>query len=285
MNRKCIYRIKKAPPSPRKGRVRICVYIYELRQYALHCARAGSVFVHISMSCANTPFTAQEPGQAEFERKKMDKIYEAQKQSAISVDLMRRSDAYTIEHFIPGRELMYRAANGVYEAYDGWRGKKIAIVVGGGNNGGDGYALAGILKKNDIPSVVYSVSDKMSEDGRYYHDIAVSWGVEVREYKEDTGFEDFEVIVDCILGTGFSGEVRGKAKEAIYAINATEAYVISVDINSGLNGDTGEGEISVRSDLTVSIGYFKKGLFLGESPKRIGRLVNVDIGIVLIEEA
>ena len=65
----------------------------------------------------------------------------------ISVDQMRRSDAYTIEHYTSGRELMYLAAHGVYDSYMAWNGKSIAIVVGGGNNGGDGYALAVILKK------------------------------------------------------------------------------------------------------------------------------------------
>ena len=92
-------------------------------------------------------------------------------EKVISVDQMRRSDAYTIEHFVPSKELMHRAADGVYHAYDGWQGKKIAIVTGGGNNGGDGFALAGILKEEGIDSVIYKVSDKLSEDGKYYHDI------------------------------------------------------------------------------------------------------------------
>ena len=62
-----------------------------------------------------------------------------------------------------------------------------------------------------------------------------------------------------------------------------EAYVIAADINSGMNGDTGEAELAVRSDLTVSIGFYKKGLFTGRAPELIGRLVNVDFGIVLEE--
>lgn len=103
-------------------------------------------------------------------------------EKVISVDRMRRSDAYTIENFVPGRELMYRAANGVYEAYDGWQGKKIAIVVGGGNNGGDGYALAGILKKAGMDPVIFEVSDHPSVDGAYYRDIAVELGVEMNVF-------------------------------------------------------------------------------------------------------
>ncbi|MBQ6388827.1 MAG: NAD(P)H-hydrate epimerase [Mogibacterium sp.] len=205
------------------------------------------------------------------------------KDKVISVEQMRRSDAYTIEHFVPGKELMYRAAEGVYHSYSGWKGKRIAIFVGGGNNGGDGYALAGILRKNGIDSEVFKVSDKMSDDGRYYHDIASDMGVEIRDYDAETDLSEYQVIVDCILGTGFRGEVRGRAGEAIRAINSSGAYVISVDINSGLNGDTGEASLAVRSDLTVSIGYYKQGLFKGVSDQYIGQLTNVDIGIVLLE--
>lgn len=71
------------------------------------------------------------------------------------------------------------------------------------------------------------------------------------------------------------------AAAAITAINRSFSFVISVDINSGLNGDSGEAELAVCSDLTVSIGYYKTGLFLGRAPELIGDLVNVDIGIVL----
>ena len=200
----------------------------------------------------------------------------------ISVEKMRLSDAYTIEHFVPSKELMYRAANGVYESFKEWDKKKIAIITGGGNNGGDGYALAGILKNNGIDSVIYKVSDKMSEDGKYYLEIAEKLGVKIESFDENTDLNDYEVIVDCILGTGFVGEVRGKAKDAIEAINQSRAYVISVDINSGMNGDTGEASLAVKSDLTVSIGYYKKGLFTEASKKYIKEKTNVDIGIVLV---
>ena len=71
---------------------------------------------------------------------------------------------------------------------------------------------------------------------------------------------NFEVIVDCLLGTGFSGVPRGDIKDAIEAINNTNAFVISMDINSGVNGDTGDGEIAVKSDLTLSVGYLKTGM-------------------------
>lgn len=200
----------------------------------------------------------------------------------ISVERMRKSDAYTIENFVPSKELMYRAANGVFKSFMSWDNKKIAIVIGGGNNGGDGYALAGILKKNNIDSTLIKVSEKMSEDGKYYSDIAEELGVKAEMFTKETDLSSYEVIVDCILGTGFTGEVRGLAKDAIEAINKSGAYVISVDINSGMNGDTGEATLAVKSDLTVSIGYYKKGLFTEASKKYIKEKTNVDIGIVLV---
>ena len=202
----------------------------------------------------------------------------------ISVEMMRKSDAYTIANFVPGRELMLRAANGVYESYKEWSGKRIAIVAGGGNNGGDGYALAGILAKKGNPSTVIQASGKMSEDGKYYCDIAKELSVEMIPFTEETDLKAYDVIVDCILGTGFTGEVRGTARNAIEAINESGAFVISVDINSGMNGDTGEAELAVKSNLTVSIGYLKTGLVSEAAKNYIGRLVNVDIGIVLVEE-
>ena len=66
----------------------------------------------------------------------------------ISVNTMRESDAYTIKNHVPTKELMYRAANGIYESVT-WHGK-VAIVCGTGNNAGDGYALALILRQNGI---------------------------------------------------------------------------------------------------------------------------------------
>lgn len=206
-----------------------------------------------------------------------------ERETAISVQRMRDSDAWTIAHLVPSKELMYRAAMGVFESVD-WQGKTPVIICGSGNNGGDGYALAGILADHGIPSRLLRVSQRFSEDGAYYHDIALDKNVKSESFTEEAELDDADLIVDCILGTGFQGVPRGMAAAAIEKINQSKAYVVSVDINSGMNGDTGEGELAVRSDLTVSIGYYKTGHFIGRAPQLIGDLVNIDIGIVLTEE-
>ena len=108
--------------------------------------------------------------------------------------------------------------------------------------------------------------------------------MERKQFSEGEDLSRYDILVDCLLGTGFSGPVRGAFQQAIQAINRAKAYVVSVDINSGMNGDTGKGDLVVRSDLTVTIGYLKAGMFLGEAVWKVGRLVVADIGIRLVRE-
>ncbi|MBQ6115866.1 MAG: NAD(P)H-hydrate epimerase [Oscillospiraceae bacterium] len=200
----------------------------------------------------------------------------------ISVSNMRQSDAQTIEKYVPSRTLMYRAAMGVFLAVERWQGR-ITIAVGSGNNGGDGYALAYILKRRGIDSRVVTLSDKRSDDGAFFAEKALALGVKVSPYTPGC-FTGSDIIVDCLLGTGFQGAVRQSYADAIREINGSGACVVSVDINSGMNGDTGLAAIAVRSDLTVTIGYVKNGLVAPEARPWIGRLVCADIGIVLDRE-
>lgn len=199
----------------------------------------------------------------------------------ISIENMRQSDAYTIANLVPSRELMYRAAYGVFKAHN-WQGST-AIVVGSGNNGGDGFALASILKEKDFVCTVFTVSQKLSPDSAYYAEKAKKAGVPVKVFEAGC-LDGFSNVVDCLLGTGFSGTVRGIYRDAIEAINASGAYVISVDINSGMNGNTGVAELAVCSDLTVPIGFLKTGLVTKSAEQYIKRLVCADIGIVLVRE-
>lgn len=199
----------------------------------------------------------------------------------ISVENMRNSDAYTIANLIPSSELMYRAAYGVFKAVN-WQGST-AIVVGSGNNGGDGFALACILKEHGHDCTVFTVSQRLSSDSAYYADKANISGVTIQPF-ESGCLIGYNIVVDCLLGTGFHGSVRNNYRIAIEAINRSDSYVVSVDINSGMNGDTGEAELAVQSDLTVTIGYVKTGLISKNAGKYMKRLVCTDIGIVLVKD-
>ena len=82
----------------------------------------------------------------------------------LTVAAMRQADADTIAAGTPGRVLMARAARGIFEAFP-WRGET-AVVCGSGNNAGDGYALALLLKEAGIPCRIFRLGDGFSEDGR-----------------------------------------------------------------------------------------------------------------------
>lgn len=252
----------------------------------------------------------------------------------MSVEDMRNSDAATIAGGVTGRELMARAGKAIYEAVT-WKAP-VAIVCGVGNNAGDGYVLAGLLKDAGTDCTLVLLEERFSEDGRYYYEECVkreesantyetgdagnaganampagdgsaerkSGKINICNIDEIDDLSGFGTVVDCIFGTGFKGEVKGKAQDAIDMINESGAYVVSVDINSGLNGDSGMagkremaeipadmskagaagvGTIKpytcVYSDLTISIGTFKPGHFLNLAKDVMKRKINVDIGI------
>ncbi|MBQ3708902.1 MAG: NAD(P)H-hydrate dehydratase [Clostridia bacterium] len=199
----------------------------------------------------------------------------------LSVALMRASDAHTIESGTPSRELMRRAGEGIVEAVEeagGWH-SPVAVVCGSGNNAGDGYVIAARLARRRIPCIVYLLSDRCSEDGAYFAEQAREEGVLFVPWEEGGSLADYGTVVDCIFGTGFRGAVKGAAADAIRAINESGAFVVSADINSGLNGDTGMADCCVVSDLTAAIGGYKPGHFLGMAKDVIRQKISLDIGI------
>ena len=198
----------------------------------------------------------------------------------VSVETMRKSDAWTIANKVSSLELMRRAGEGIFRAAQ-WKAP-VAVICGKGNNAGDGYVVAGLLHEAGIDCSVILISDRFSEDGKYYYDKCVEAGVCIKEYCSDMDFGSYRTILDCLLGTGFQGEVTGVLKEVIEKINASGAYVVSADINSGLNGDTGLGTTYVQSDLTVSIGTYKYGHFRGLADTAMKNKVNCDIGIEIV---
>lgn len=210
----------------------------------------------------------------------------------LSVKEMRDADSYTIKNFIDSKELMYRAGEAIFYVADWNIGDKVLILAGSGNNAGDGYVVADLLNVEGIDVEILLIKDKFSEDGKYYFNICNQKGIKYSVLDDGTDynillekFNSYDYILDCIYGTGFVGEVREPVYSVIKAVNNSKAIVVSADINSGMNGDTGESNICINSDLTVSIGFLKKGLITDEAKKHIGKLVNMDIGIVAKEES
>lgn len=200
----------------------------------------------------------------------------------VSVENMRKSDAYTIANITPSLELMRRAGEGVFKSVKNWR-EPIAIVCGSGNNAGDGYVLAKLLYDAGLKVSIILCEDRFSKDGRYYFEICKAAGIEHFFYSDKMNLTTYATIVDCIFGTGFKGKPKAPYNNIIEEINEAKAFVISVDINSGLNGDSGIGSTYVISDYTVSIGNYKPGHFLNMAKDAMKDKTNVDIGIEIID--
>ncbi len=195
----------------------------------------------------------------------------------LSVENMRKSDSHTIASGTPSLELMYRAGKAVADSVE-WRAP-VGIICGTGNNAGDGYVIALELQRQNINCAILLLEDKFSEDGRYYFNKCREAGIPFELCGDCTDLSRFSTLVDCIFGTGFRGEARGLAKTVIEKYNSTSAYRVSVDINSGMNGDSGMGETIAISDITCSVGSYKPGHFLNKAKDVIGERINLDIGI------
>ena len=192
-------------------------------------------------------------------------------QPILSVEQMRQLDEFVIKRDDAAITLMQRAGEALADELEGF--ERIALVCGPGNNGGDGYATIyalqerGLLQNKHI-DVLFTKEPKSDESKFFWERIKndnvafKKFADENPKFKSGTILQNADVIVDCLLGTGFSGVARGDIKDAIELINeaAGAAKVISMDINSGVNGDSGEGEIGVKSDITLSIGYLKTGM-------------------------
>ncbi|WNW13117.1 NAD(P)H-hydrate dehydratase [Pseudomonas sp. DTU_2021_1001937_2_SI_NGA_ILE_001] len=192
---------------------------------------------------------------------------------------VRDLDARLIAAGTPGAELMQRAAHATWRALRRrWPDAGVlSVLVGHGNNAGDGYLIATLALRAGWRVRVHAVGDPtaLRDDAAAAHAQAVSAGVEIHDGCPQ-GLEG--VVLDALLGTGLNGEVREPYRSAIETINAAGRPVVAVDIPSGLCADTGRVlGAAVRADLTVTFIGLKLGLFTAEAPDHVGQLVFDDL--------
>lgn len=219
---------------------------------------------------------------------------------------MREIDRRTIEEFdIKGEVLMERAGSGVamivrrVAEIAGFMNPFIHLIAGRGQNGGDVFVAARILKESGYQVEVWvaAAMNQISGDALIHFSRMKAAGVEPYEIPTVEDWQDVlrdpfyaEIIVDGVLGTGLRGPARGPAAGAIEYIRqrSQESLVVSIDIPSGLNGDSGIAEgPAVIADVTATIGLPKAGLVAQSAIDLVGSLDVVDIGIPdeLIEDA
>lgn len=195
-------------------------------------------------------------------------------------------DQFTIEEEpIASIDLMERACR----AFVNWftpridATKKIGIVCGTGNNGGDGLGIARLLKDWGYPVTVYIVKGPGSESEDFkVNRERITGELKIVEISNEVGpdlFAAVDVLIDALFGSGLSRPVEGIYATVIKCINETEALVVAVDVPSGLMADKpSSGEI-VRADYTVTFQFPKLAFLLPEPSKAAGEWSVVDISL------
>lgn len=195
---------------------------------------------------------------------------------------MRRADLYTIEEIgVPSMVLMERAALEVVRCMEEEQldFRKVLVVCGSGNNGGDGYAIARLLhlKGHDVTIFFAGNSQKRSKENAQQAKIAAHYEIPVIT-NLDT--EEYSVIIDALFGTGLKREVTGHYREILCSVNQMTGEKVAVDLPSGIHDTTGaQMGIAFCADLTVAIAFPKRGLFLQEGNVCAGKILTGDIGI------
>lgn len=163
------------------------------------------------------------------------------------------------------------------------------IICGKGNNGGDGFAIARHLSNYGFVVKVISLGTEkeMSDDCRLNFNILKKLSVNRKnillkkfsDIKELKLLSNCNVIIDALLGTGVTGKLKSPYGEIIEYLNKLKAFRIAVDVPSGLDCDTGFGETVFNSHLTITLGDFKKGLFIGKGAESSGEVEMKEIGV------
>ena len=208
----------------------------------------------------------------------------------VSIKEMRQLEALTVDSGICEFDLLCSAGIGAGRLIAEYlrkmpktQAKRVVILAGGGKNGGDGFVVADYLQENtDFPVFIY-LKDHPGElrgiAGNYFSQIEdeIHWQ-QINELEE----EDFlpgDIIVDALCGIGCTTPLCGRIAQWVKTVNRLSYPVISLDIPSGLNADTGCAELAVKADYTISMGMCKKGLVINEGPRYCGKLAVSSIGI------
>ena len=216
-------------------------------------------------------------------------------QRIVSAEEMRWCDEATINAFgVPGLLLMERAGLGVVEAikknYSPLESKKVLVVCGKGNNGGDGFVIARLLSNvcGQIIVLLTASNSELKGDAKanflILQKFAGKSSHKIKFYRYSKklllSLSKPDLIVDAMFGTGFTGSVRKPYSDVIDWINKQGTQIVAVDIPSGVNGTTGVVEnCAVRAGRTITFGIIKSGLLCNQGRESIGSLSVADIGI------
>lgn len=210
----------------------------------------------------------------------------------VTAEQMRQIDREAAAKGMPTEFLMANAGKAVAEAirdrYGDVAGREVLVLVGPGNNGGDGLVAANHLHDWGAKVSLYLWGRKVEGDVNFQ--ATQQRGIPCAWADQDPGFARLRemaarahIVIDALLGTGKARPIAGTLKgllEAFAQSKAPDAFVVAVDLPTGLDADTGGVDAATPvADLTVTLGYPKPGLFLLPGAAYVGRLVVADIGL------
>jgi len=197
---------------------------------------------------------------------------------------VRELDRIAIEDLsIPGYTLMQRAASFSYGCLKQYwpETHSILVLCGGGNNAGDGYMLASIAIQDDNQVTVVALinPEKLVGDAQKAFQDFIQAGGEVLEF-DPTLLKGIDIVVDAIFGTGLDRDIEGEIANTISCVNASTIPVMSLDIPSGLNADTGSVmNVAIQSDITPTFIGLKQGMLTHNGPKYAGEIIFNDLDV------
>jgi len=202
----------------------------------------------------------------------------------------RRMDDYAIRTCgIAGHLLMQQAGEAAVRIMEAENlltpETRVLVLTGKGNNGGDGYVIAGQLLTRGLTTEIISLVDEadIRGDARYHYDRLLQHHPDISLWtdseKQRQSLEQADLIIDALLGTGVRGALREPYQTVIGYCNQSTARRVAVDVPSGMSGD--EGQVltpCIRADLTISMGFGKQGSLFEPARRNCGKTVIVDIG-------
>ncbi len=195
----------------------------------------------------------------------------------------RNVDKKTIKQYISGYKLMKNAGEEIFKIINKKfkKQKKIKILCGPGNNGGDGFVVAKLLKENGFQNVdlfCLVAKNKLKGDAKIAADNFNNNLKNFNEFKISSN----DLIIDGIFGSGLKRNISGNLKKIIEKINHKKPYCISIDTPTGINGDTGEIQgVALKSNDTITFTTKKPGHLLSPGSEYCGNVIVKDIGINL----
>lgn len=207
----------------------------------------------------------------------------------MGVPLHTAASVYALEarlaeaHDLPGPMLMERAGQALLRCLRANfpEARRVLVVAGGGNNGGDGYVLARRLRGHGGVDVrVLALTPARSEAAAEAARTWQSAGGEVGFWQPGQALPEADLVVDGLFGVGLSGPPRGDAAMLIEAVNAHPAPVLAIDVASGVDADRGVADgVAVRARRTLCLLARKRGLYTGAASRWLGALSFDDLGV------